>query len=119
MANGELLYQALENIIRNAVKFTSTNSDVTVSINRSEYTTAEFIIQVCDQGPGVDDSVLDSLFDPFVRTSEAREHDSGGFGIGLAIAKRAIDMHGGSITATNRVHGGLSITIHLPCNETG
>ena len=54
------------------------------------------------------------MFDPFVRAGEARDRESGGYGLGLAIAKRAIGLHGGTIEAHNRAEGGLSVLIRLP-----
>jgi len=54
------------------------------------------------------------LFDPFVRVSDARDRTSGGYGLGLAIAQRAIQLHGGEISAINHAEGGLSVRIRLP-----
>lgn len=110
MADSELLRQALENIIRNAVKYTEDHTAVHVELHTTD---TGFLIRVCDRGPGVPEPMLNRLFDPFVRTSEARERDSGGYGLGLAIAKRAIELHGGSVIARNRDGGGLCIAITL------
>ena len=54
------------------------------------------------------------MFQPFVRVSEARDRESGGYGLGLAIAKRVVDASGGSVRAENRDGGGLRVTIELP-----
>ena len=107
----ELLAQALENVIRNAVKYTADNTIVSVDL----IGTAEFwTIQVADQGPGVPEESLPKLFEPFYRVAAARDRQTGGTGIGLAIAERAIKLHSGTITAKNRSQGGLLIEITLP-----
>ncbi|WIO73876.1 ATP-binding protein [Porticoccaceae bacterium LTM1] len=113
MANAELLHQALENIVRNAVRYTEPGTDVEVSSSQSD---TRLVIEVCDQGPGVPDDQLSGLFEPFVRLSAAREH-TGGFGLGLAIAQRAIARHGGKISARNRASGGLCVSVELPLNS--
>ncbi|WP_321393088.1 ATP-binding protein [uncultured Desulfuromusa sp.] len=106
-----LLAQALENVIRNAIKYTADSS--TVSVNLFQ-TTEELTIQIADQGPGVPDDALLKLFDPFYRVAAARDRQSGGTGIGLAIAERAVKLHSGTITATNLKTGGLLIEVKLP-----
>ena len=123
MADGELLHQALENIVRNAVKYTGDNTAVTVSVD-TQCPDGYFRICVCDRGPGVAPQLLETLFEPFVRGSEAREHagdnhsDHHGYGLGMAITKRAIEQHGGTVTANNRTDGGLCVTVLLPVRET-
>lgn len=107
----ELLRQALENIIRNAVNYTADNSQVEVRL-RKIATGLE--LQVDDQGPGVPAEALEKLFDPFYRVAVARDRASGGSGIGLAIAQRSILLHGGRISAENRPEGGLRIIVILP-----
>jgi len=111
-ANAELLHRAIENVIRNAIHYTAVNSTVKVTLNKSKNKT--FVINVCDQGPGIPESKLVHLFEPFVRLSSARDRDSGGYGLGLAIAKRAINFHQGEIKASNRSAQGLCIEITLP-----
>lgn len=105
------LAQALENVIRNAVKYTADNTIVSVDlIKAAEYWT----IQVADHGSGVPEESLVKLFEPFYRVAAARDRQTGGTGIGLAIAERAITFHSGTITAKNRPQGGLLIEITLP-----
>ncbi|MDX2479768.1 MAG: ATP-binding protein [Desulfuromusa sp.] len=107
----DLLAQALENVIRNAVKYTAANSVVSVDLSVA----AENItIRIADQGLGVPEEALAKLFEPFYRVAAARDRQSGGTGIGLAIAERAIKLHSGTILATNRSEGGLLIEIVLP-----
>lgn len=113
-ANVELLRRALENIIRNAIHYTATDTSVEVALE--EQRNDAFKISICDQGKGVPEDKIESLFEPFVRLSAARDRDSGGYGLGMAIAKRAIEFHHGSITASNRKTGGLCVTIVLPVN---
>lgn len=107
----DLLAQALENVIRNAVKYTSDNSVVSVDLLENA---DNLTIQVADQGSGVPDEALTKLFEPFYRVADARDRQSGGTGIGLAIAERAVKLHTGTISASNRSQGGLLVEIILP-----
>lgn len=107
----ELLRSALENVVRNAVAYTAESSTVEVRLSEEA---GKKIITVRDQGPGVAESALSSLFDPFYREADARDRASGGYGLGLAIAQRAIHLHGGEICARNHPDGGLEIEISLP-----
>ena len=109
-----LLAQALENVIRNAVKYTADNSIVSIDLTVGE---ENLTIRVADQGPGVPDETLTKLFEPFYRVADARDRQSGGTGIGLAIAERAVELHAGTISATNRSEGGLLIEIILPVKK--
>ena len=111
-ANGELLHRALENIIRNAIRYTKI--DTAVEVVLSAVDTNNIKITVEDHGTGVPDDKIEGLFEPFVRLSEARDRDSGGYGLGLAIAKRAIEFHQGKISAKNKKQGGLQVEIVLP-----
>ncbi|MCK5912417.1 MAG: HAMP domain-containing protein [Desulfuromusa sp.] len=110
----DLLSQALENVIRNAVKYTADNSIVSVDLMLDA---ENLIIQVADQGSGVPVEVLTKLFEPFYRVAEARDRQSGGTGIGLAIAERAVKLHAGTISASNRPEGGLMVEIILPIKK--
>jgi two-component system sensor histidine kinase CpxA len=113
-ANAELLRRALENIIHNAVHYTEEKTIVEVSIQDSIDQKGWIDISVCDHGTGIPEEKLPLLFEPFVRLSEARERSSGGYGLGLAIAERAIRMHGGFVSASNRDSGGLCVLVQLP-----
>jgi len=115
-ANGELLHRALENIIRNAIRYTDVNTSVNVGLTQHEKT--QLKITIGDQGPGVPEDKISSLFEPFVRLSEARDRDSGGYGLGLAIAKRAIEFHQGQISASNKDDGGLLVEVILPLADS-
>lgn len=109
--DAELLYSAIENIVRNAVAYTKTNSKVRV---QEHCEAGQVIVSVRDQGPGVAENALGSLFDPFYREADARDRSSGGYGLGLAIAQRAVRLHGGDIRARNHPEGGLEMVIRLP-----
>ncbi len=115
-ANVELLHRALENIIRNAIRYTDTNTSVEVDLTQQDQTHLK--IAIGDQGPGVPEDKISSLFEPFVRLSQARDRDSGGYGLGLAIAKRAIEFHQGQISATNKAEGGLLVEVILPLTDS-
>src|SRR4029077_17763921 len=74
----------------------------------------EAVIRVLDSGPGVPMASLDKLFRPFYRLDDARGRQTGGVGLGLAITERAVRLHGGTVSATNRPEGGLAVEIRLP-----
>ncbi len=106
---GELVQRAFENVIRNAVKYTADGTFVEVSALADGDV---FRLRVGDRGPGVPADELESMFEPFHRGSNTG--GASGFGLGLAIARRAIDAHGGAIHALNREGGGLLVEITLP-----
>lgn len=108
--SAELLRSAVENVIRNAVRYTTENSAVEVSLDWKLDTA---MLTVRDHGPGVPDADLKRIFEPFYRVSEARDRASGGAGLGLSIAERTVKLHGGTIEATN-TGDGLLVTIRLP-----
>ena len=116
LGRDELLRRALENVVRNALKYTAANTTVEVGAGR-EPGEHRVRITVCDRGPGVSPSDLGTMFEPFFRAEDVRDRD--GFGLGLAIAKRAIEAHGGDIHASNRAEGGLCVDITLPLAKTG
>jgi signal transduction histidine kinase len=111
-----LLHSAIENVVRNAVRYTADGSTVEVRLATRN---GKAVVEVEDRGPGIPADRLEAVFQPFVRVSEARDRASGGYGLGLAIAKRVIDASGGSIGARNREGGGLCVTIELPLFSTG
>jgi two-component system OmpR family sensor kinase len=107
----ELMHSALENILRNALKFSKSGDTVTLRMSRKAEPD-EMVIRIMDQGPGVPAEQLNTIFEPFVRLSEGRS--GSGYGLGLAIARRAVIAHHGSIGASNLAQGGLCVTITLP-----
>ena len=113
-ANEALLRSAIENVVRNAVIYTEENSEIEISMYIDSADPSWLSIKVRDHGPGIPDKMLENIFEPFVRVSEARDRQSGGYGLGLAIVERAIRLHDGEITASNQSDGGLCIHIRLP-----
>jgi two-component system, OmpR family, sensor histidine kinase CpxA len=111
-ANPDLLRSAAENIIRNAVRYTAAGTKVEVALKcRQDEDGEKAIIRVSDRGPGVPAADLYNIFRPFYRVAAARDRESGGVGLGLAIAERVARMHGGSIYAENRAGGGLVVVV--------
>jgi len=110
----ELLRRALENVVRNAVRFTAEGTEVEVSLLRAG---SEALVTVRDHGPGVPEATLAEIFRPFYRVADARDRQSGGSGIGLAITERAVRLHGGSVRAENAPGGGLAVTLALPVSS--
>jgi two-component system sensor histidine kinase CpxA len=112
--SSELLRSGIENVVRNAIRYTAEGTAVEVSLTTR---LDAAVVTVRDRGPGVPDSELQHIFEPFYRVGEARERSSGGVGLGLSIADRTIKLHGGSIRAEN-VNGGLLITIEIPLSQS-
>ncbi|MDP0563063.1 MAG: ATP-binding protein [Candidatus Endonucleobacter sp. (ex Gigantidas childressi)] len=100
---------AIENIIRNAIRFTPKESNVEVSL---EEEAQQAVIKVRDYGPGVPEETLKSLFEPFFRVDETRGKENNGMGLGMAIAQSAISFHKGSITVNNAAPG-LQVEIRM------
>jgi len=107
----ELLYSAIENVVRNAVRYTPPKTDVQIEL-RCNRSSSRVIVR--DQGPGVPEAELSKIFLPFYRLSDSREHRSGSSGIGLAITHEVARLHGGSATASNGQPHGLIVEIELP-----
>lgn len=109
IGNADLLHRAVENIVRNAVKFATEGTTVDVNVST---TRTSAILTVRDHGPGITPSDLEKVFDPFYRGAAGQ--GTAGFGLGLAIAQRAVDAHGGAIRAANVAGGGLQVEVELP-----
>ncbi|MFZ6746091.1 ATP-binding protein [Undibacterium sp. JH2W] len=106
----ELLHRAMENVLRNAIRHTRPDTLVTL---QAEVKEGQLHISVMDEGNGVPEAELQSIFQPFYRSALA-EHGSEGYGLGLAITQRVIQAHGGSIQASNRPGTGLCMQMRLP-----
>lgn len=114
MADAALLHSALDNVVRNALRHSPEGEAVSVSmVCRDGWAD----VSVRDRGSGVPEGDLERIFEPFVRIGEARDRESGGHGVGLAIAARAVRAHGGVISAANHPEGGLMITLRLPVDS--
>ena len=116
----ELLRSAVENVVRNAVRYTPEGTAVEVALRKQNGNGDNFaVISVRDRGKGVPEEALEKIFRPFYRTEDARDRQSGGgTGLGLAITERAVHMHGGSVQATNAADGGLAIEMRLDLNPS-
>ena len=114
-----MLRGAVENVVRNAVRHTAERSTVEIAIEQQPSGSISYaIIQIRDHGPGVLESELPDLFMPFHRVSDGIRKDPCGAGLGLAIAERAFELHGGSVRASNATDGGLIVTLQLPAFAT-
>lgn len=108
----ELLRRAFENVIRNAIRYAPPDTAVEVRAEQGE----RLRVSVRDSGPGVPGEALPRLFDPFYRVGEDRSRNSGGVGLGLSIARRATELHGGTVRARN-VSPGLEVEFDLPAGR--
>ncbi|HUK24237.1 MAG TPA: ATP-binding protein [Terriglobales bacterium] len=115
MGNPTLLRSAVENVVRNAIRYTREGSVVEVRLEpQGDPPGSEIALRVMDSGPGVPEESLDKLFRPFYRIDDDRGRTTGGVGLGLAITERAVRLHGGRAKASNRAEGGLVVEIFLP-----
>lgn len=106
-----LLRSAIENIIRNALRYTPEDQPINITLLQKE---DNIHISIEDSGPGIPEEKLSQVFDPFFRVDDSRTQRTGGFGLGLAIAKRAILLHKGHIYAKNLSQGGLGVVLSFP-----
>ncbi len=109
MGSENLLRSAIENVLRNAVRYTADRTVVDVSLSTAN---GHAVLKVSDHGGGVPEDELANLFRPFYRVGEDRTRKTGGIGLGLAIAERAVKAHKGKISAAN-FNGGLQVEIKL------
>ena len=110
--NSELLHRAIENVVRNAVKHGAPGHTVTVELGGSDEVGRAWV-RVLDSGPGVPPEYLETIFEPFRRPPNVSRTAAESHGLGLAIAQRIVEAHGGRISASNRREGGLSVEILL------
>jgi signal transduction histidine kinase len=110
-----LLHSAIENVVRNAIRYTQPGTSVQVRLETGTGPNGpEAVVRVTDSGSGVPENALEKLFRPFYRIDDARGRETGGVGLGLAITERAVSLHQGTIRAANRPQGGLMVEIRLP-----
>jgi signal transduction histidine kinase len=112
MGERELLRRACENVLRNAIRHAPEGTQILIELSTRE---GFATIAIRDQGPGVPPESLGEIFKPFYRVEDDRDRSSGGMGLGLAIARRAVELHQGRISARN-TNPGLSVFIELPTN---
>jgi two-component system sensor histidine kinase CpxA len=116
--NEELLRSAIENVIRNAIRYTAAQTSVEIELQHRDIEDAARVsLIIRDYGPGVPEEELAKIFQPFYRVADARDRQSGGIGLGLAIADRVVCIHGGLIRAENATPQGLRIEIRLPASR--
>lgn len=113
-ADRELLWRTFENLLRNAIVHSGEQPGIVITATKSSAN--ELKVCVSDSGPGIPESHINRIFEPFYRVDEARNRRSGGHGLGLAIAASAVRRHGGTISAANQPGGGLVVTVTLPVN---
>jgi signal transduction histidine kinase len=102
------LKRALRNVIENAVNY---GGRAGVKLQQND---TEFQIAIQDDGPGIPEQDFERVFQPFVRLEESRNKQTGGIGLGMAIARSIVRKHGGDMSLANTTGGGLTVTIHLP-----
>jgi two-component system sensor histidine kinase CpxA len=120
LGSEEVLRRALENVIRNAIRHSPPDGAVVIeTLTEGAKEESIAVVRICDSGPGVPEESLQAIFRPFYRVDSARQATTGGFGVGLAIADRAVQIHRGTIQAHNRANGGLCVEFRLPCARSG
>jgi signal transduction histidine kinase len=110
-ADPDRLELAIDALIENAVKHTTAEDSITLSVAKRD---GVAVISVADSGPGIDPAKLDRIFDRFARLDPGRTRDGGGTGLGLAIVKTVAEAHGGTVTARNGANGGTVFDLALP-----
>ena len=111
LADPELLVRALANLLRNALRYAGGAGPIEITARPQE---GEVVLIVADHGPGVPESELPKLFDPFYRVDTSRDRATGGVGLGLSIVRTCVESCRGTVTCRNRQPSGLEITIRLP-----
>lgn len=114
----ELVRSAIENVVRNAVRYTGAGTQVDIALTSKTVNRDRFaVITVRDHGKGVPGESIKEIFRPFYRVEDDRDRKTGGTGLGLSIAARAVRLHQGTINAANAEDGGLIVEIRLPINS--
>lgn len=117
--NRELLYRAIENVVRNAVRYTDPGTAVEIHLGSAQHNGSQSaVLDISDHGPGIPEAEINEIFRPFYRVDRARSSETGGFGVGLAIAERAVKLHQGELHAANRPGGGAVIRMSFPLLAT-
>lgn len=119
MGNRKLLAQMIENILSNAIRYSTRGGDVAVMVGKSLISTdcnhaPEAYVRIKDRGCGIAEEDQEKIFERFYRVDKSRSKKSGGTGLGLAIAKHAAEFHGAYITVDSKIGEGSEFTIHFP-----
>jgi two-component system sensor histidine kinase CpxA len=109
----ELLRRAVENVLRNAILYAPRDTNVEVGLSQGD---SGAVVEIRDYGAGVPEEALPRIFDPFYRVETDRNRRSGGIGLGLSIARRAVKLHQGTIRAAN-ANPGLRVDLEFPVNS--
>jgi PAS domain S-box-containing protein len=119
-ADGARIAQVVTNLLSNAVKFTPAGGTATVSVARDDGGRAAALLTVADTGSGIEPALLPRLFQPFMQADRTLERVDGGLGLGLALVKGLVDLHGGEVRATSGGQGkGTEIVVRLPLAAEG
>jgi signal transduction histidine kinase len=111
------LRQVVQNLLHNAVRFTPAGGQVTVIVKEETVDQDRWVtVEVEDGGPGIPGEDLSRIFEPFYRVDPSRSRASGGSGMGLAVVKLLVEVHGGSVRAENRPAGGSRFIVQLPAS---
>lgn len=117
--SADMIRDAIENVVRNAVRHTADGTTVAISLESRETAAGpSVVVHVRDHGPGVPDMIVPRLFVPFYRGAHA-DNNQNGTGLGLAITRRILEVHGGTTTAANADGGGLVVSLELPLHVQG
>lgn len=116
LADRDFLLRAIANVVRNAIRYAGDAGPVAVSAHASG---SKVILSVEDRGPGLPETALEEVFQPFFRPDGARTHGTGGAGLGLAIVKSCVEACGGKVSCRNRKPAGLEVTMELARAEAG
>jgi two-component system sensor histidine kinase CpxA len=106
----DLLFRAVANVVRNAIRYAGSAGPIHISASREN---EAVLLRIADNGPGLPAAELENVFRPFYRPEFARQRETGGVGLGLAIVRDCIESCGGSVECRNRVPTGLEVVIRL------
>lgn len=116
-SNHRALGQALENVLRNAMRYTPAGKTVTIALQQQKQQPGHYHVAIRDQGPGVPPQHLQAIFKPFFRVETSRPASGDSTGLGLALAQRQLAAVGGTIIAGNLPQGGLEMQVRLPMRQ--
>lgn len=115
LAHPQYLYRSLANVVRNAIRYAGECGAIVISAQEKE---GKISISIADQGPGLPEAELEAVFKPFYRPEDARQRETGGVGLGLAIVRTCIEACGGTVQCRNRLPKGLVVEIKLPIAQS-